>query len=206
VIIEPHPNVLKEANAFADAVNAAAEAAGSAVPVAEVLAGTWQEALPTLAPGSLDSLFYDTHDEGVLEFLQVARRAAHLLAAPPELALGASATAALPSAAAACTAAAAAAAEANAGAAAAEAAAAAALAAEGVAEEGAAGTSIRSGGGSGDNTRGLFAYWNGMEFHNAFRHAAYCEASRRHLCGTGYAQVRTMGAFACALASLLQSL
>lgn len=34
-------------------------------PGVELMRGTWQEMLPTLSDGSVDAIFYDTHDEGV---------------------------------------------------------------------------------------------------------------------------------------------
>jgi hypothetical protein len=230
-IIEPHPDVLKEARKFADAVNHSphessrsdrlqkklpplAETTGSAGDivtsraventslacevsdaetksnpsqdchcVVEVLENTWQSALPSLAAGSLDTFFYDTHDEGVPEFLQVARLAAQLLN-------GASSSSASSEVA--------------------------TMAADSgesyrnkkvggnhsatteVAEKeehmhsnapDVATSTAATGVGTNNNGptsghSGLFSYWNGMEFHNAFRHAAYCEATRRHMCGS----------------------
>jgi len=209
-IVEPHLDVLKEARIFADAVNQSANESrlnchqkkhleplaktnhsgdtatssastksaltGEATDaeailsssqnshrVVEVLEDTWQNALPTLARGSLDTFFYDTHDEGVLEFLQVARAAAELLNEDGNQISGTGATS----------------------------------------EKGdetyqsvqngtiyEASTSVDASVGDkyASGHRGLFSYWNGMEFHNAFRHAAYCEATRRHMCGSATSQ------------------
>jgi hypothetical protein len=88
-------------------------------------------------------VFYDTHDEGVAEFIQFTRTAATLLADDDDdddddkkPLIGQK---------------------------------------EGVESQPAT-----------SKTRGcspkLFSFWNGMEFHNAFRHGVYCESVRRFLC------------------------
>lgn len=70
-IVEPHPTVL-----------ARIEHEGwTAKPGVVLAAGTWQTILPTLEP-AFDSIFYDTHDEGIEDFLDVARAASKLLRGP----------------------------------------------------------------------------------------------------------------------------
>jgi len=48
-------------------------------PGVEILFGRWQDAISRVPTGSLDAVFYDTHDEGVEDFLHFALEAKRVL-------------------------------------------------------------------------------------------------------------------------------
>eukprot|EP00613_Pedinella_sp_CCMP2098_P074362 CAMPEP_0171930826 /NCGR_PEP_ID=MMETSP0993-20121228/28969_1 /TAXON_ID=483369 /ORGANISM="non described non described, Strain CCMP2098" /LENGTH=599 /DNA_ID=CAMNT_0012570739 /DNA_START=35 /DNA_END=1834 /DNA_ORIENTATION=+ len=92
-----------------------------------------------------DSVFYDTHDEGVAEFIHFARKSAALLNDDDEHNVR-------------CL--------------------------DGSRKSGNSDAHTQQG----EHTRAeplsprLFSFWNGMEFHNAFRHGVYCQSVRAFLC------------------------